>query len=682
MPSAGRPANEAQRIAALRTYEILDSANEAAFDDLAAIAAHVLDVPTALVSLVDTDREWFLARYGLDASEISRDASFCAHVVEQERPIVVPDALVDPLFSDNPSVHSYPNVRFYAGMPLRTADGFVLGSLCAIDTESRMPTDAQIHALSLLAKQVVLLLEKRRARLLIDRERVEALTMASRLEATFDVMAEGVVVQDSTGAITSWNAAAPAILGLSGEQLQGRTSVDPRWRSVRANGAPYPGNEHPAMEVLRTGERQHNAVMGVHKPDGSLTWISINSRPSAWTEDRVAEVVTTFHDITPLKLAAERLAQQERLAATGTLVAGVGHEINNPLAFMIGNLDMALEELREISGPSPSARQNDLLEMLGDARMGADRIRKIVRGLRALSREDLALQPVDLHQVIDNSIGMSLHELRHRATVRVDMNGDHSALADEARLTQVLVNLLVNAAQAFPAADPDANLVTVRVSASTPDKIRISVIDNGPGVSPELQSRIFDPFFTTKAVGHGTGLGLAVSRGILAGLGGELTLDPGTERGASFHLDLVRADALDSVPTAHKPHGQAPRGRILVIDDDAAVLSTLKRALSRDHDVVALRDPRLVEQELTRDPAFHAILCDLMMPHLSGMDVYDMIRTRFPRMAERVIFMTGGSTAEASDRFLAEIPNEVIEKPFTLTGILALARRKVLRFSA
>jgi PAS domain S-box-containing protein len=681
MPPAGRPANELARQAVLRSYEILDAASEAAFDDLAALAAHVMQVPTALVSLVDADREWFLARYGLDATELSRHDSFCAHVVEREAPVVVPDAHADPQFADKPAVVGGMPVRFYAGVPLRTPDGFVLGALCACDSEARMPTSAQIDALGLLGKQVVLLLEKRRARLQINRERLDALALATRLEATFDVMAEGVVVQDASGVIREWNVAATQILGLSDDQLHGRTSIDPRWRSVREDGSSFPGDQHPAMQVLRTGERQQNVVMGVHKPDGSLTWISVNARPSARIDGRATEVVTTFHDITPLKRAAESLALQQRLAATGTLVAGVGHEINNPLAFMIGNLDMALRELREVAGPSPSSRQRDLIEMLSDARMGAERIRKIVRGLRSLSREDVALHPVDLQHIIDHSLGMSLHELRHCATVRLDIAGAPQALADESRLTQVLVNLLVNAGQAFASPDPEHNRVIVSVSVIDGDRIRISVRDNGPGVPQELSSRIFDPFFTTKGVGQGTGLGLAVSRGIVNGMGGTLTLESPAEGGAVFHVDLRAVDAVYAMPQDDTLRVPGPRGRVLVIDDDAAVLSTLRRVLAQEHDVVAVRDPREVAPLLDGGARFEVILCDLMMPHLSGLDVYDLIRARHPSLAERVVFVTGGSTAERTDRRLDHVPNEVVEKPFTLTGILALARRKVQQFS-
>jgi signal transduction histidine kinase/CheY-like chemotaxis protein len=679
MLSAALPDNETERQHALFDLAILDTASEPAFDELARLAAHMLKVPIALVSLVDADREWFKARYGLDASELPRDISFCGHVVRNDAPVVVRDAHTDVRFADNPAVTGAPHVRFYAGMPLRTADGLVLGSLCAIDHVPREPTSEQLEMLELLARQVMRLLEKRRLRLALANENAIVLESRNRLASMFAVMAEGVVVQNAQGEIISCNAAAATILALTEDQMRGRTSLDPRWRTVREDGSPFPGVEHPAMVALRTGVRQSNVVMGVHKPDASLGWISINSLPSRYLGEAVDEVVTTFHDITQLKHASERMAQQDRLATTGTLVAGVGHEINNPLTFLLGNLDLAIAELNALAGPSPSARLRDLAEILAEARLGADRIRKIVRGLRALSREDVALQPVNLDAVVDTSLSMALHELRRKATVTTEVAGLPAVLGDESRLTQVLVNLLVNAAQAFETPAPDKNHVLIRGQVTGPGTLRLSVIDNGPGIPADLIGRVFDPFFTTKAVGQGTGLGLAVSRGIISAIGGELTLESQPGQGAAFHLDLRLADVEEADDAAPSADSTSSRGRILVIDDDASVLSTIRRVLIREHDVTALSDPREAQRILSSPSDFDVILCDLMMPHITGQELYIAIKDRRPELAQRFVFVTGGATTTAAKSFLELLPNDVIEKPFSITSLLSLARRYVLR---
>ncbi len=681
MQAPETPHNEAARLAALHNLNVLDTANEAAFDDLAKLAAHVMGTPIGLVSLVDGHRQWFKARLGLDVAELPRSVSFCGHVVSADSPLVIHDAQTDPRFADNPIVLGHPHVRFYAGMPLRLGDGIVLGALCVVDHEPRHPSADQLAMLELLSHQVTRLLEKRRLRLQLAAENVELTEAKNQLLTVFDAMAEGVVVQNHAGEILSCNEAAATILGLSEDQMRGRTSIDPRWRSVHEDGSDFPGSEHPAMHALRTGERQRNVVMGVRTPDGALTWISINSLPSRVRDGVIEEVVTTFHDITPIKLAAERMAQQERLATTGTLVAGVGHEINNPLAFVIGNLDLALEELSALAGPSPSARMRDLAEMLGEARVGADRIRKIVRGLRALSREDVALQPVDIGAVVETSLSMALHELRRKASVTIDVTDLPPVLGDESRLTQVLVNLLVNAGQAFERHDPEVNCITVRGTALGGDWVRLSVIDNGPGIPADLCSRVFDPFFTTKEVGQGTGLGLAVSRGIVHALGGTLTLESVLGEGASFHIDLKAADEVLPGAADTEQASRATRGRILLLDDDLSVLSTMRRALAREHDVTAISDPRDALPLFASGARFDVIFCDLMMPHLSGQDLFAVVQEQYPEIATQFVFVTGGATTGSATIFLSQLPNDVVEKPFSLTSLLGLARRYVLRRS-
>ena len=679
MQSPATPANETARLAALQRYAVLDTDTEHAFDDLAQLAAHILEVPIALVSLVDSDRQWFKSRYGLDATELPRDVSFCGHVVADEQRLVVPDSHADARFADNPVVTGHPRVRFYAGMPLRTSDGFVLGSLCAIDHVPRQPTEQQLAMLDLLARQVVDQLEARRAQIDLASARDAALSTAQRFAAMFAVMVEGVVVQDSSGHITTSNEAAETILGLTGEQMRGRSSIDSRWRAVREDGTPFPGDEHPAMVALRTGMLQRNVVMGVQKPDGTLTWISINSLPLERGDEHGTEVVTTFNDITALRLAADRLTQQERLVTIGTLVAGVGHEINNPLAFLLGNLDLALEEIAALAGPSPSARLLELRDVVSEARVGADRIRRIVRGLRALSREDVALQAVDLEPVIDSSISMAQHELRRTTRVETNLADVPPVLADESRLTQVLVNLLMNAAQALPASTQPTNLVEIRGSRHGVSQVRLSVIDNGPGIPPEFMGRIFDPFFTTKPIGEGTGLGLAVSRTIVHALGGTLTVESEAGAGASFHIDLPMA--LDSSEASDSPPAVTTTGpmRVLIVDDDVSVLTTLRRVLAREYDVTAESDPAAALILLRAGEEFDVIFCDLMMPHVTGRELHETMFAERPELAPRFVFVTGGATTAAARIFLSQQSNEVIEKPFRLADVLAVARRVVKR---
>ena len=675
MKAAGHPANETERLASLLSYDILDTRGEAAFEALTRLAAAILEVPIALVSLVDADRQWFKSRYGLEVSETRRELSFCGHVVESGASLVVADAVSDDRFADNPLVTGDPRIRFYAGMPLRTPDGFVLGTLCAIDTVPRQLTPTQLELLSLLAGQVVDQLEARRMRYSLAQEVASAREHAHRLEVLFDAMAEGVVVQDASGAITSANRAAEEILGLSVKQMQGRTSVHPDWHSIHEDGTGFPGETHPAMETLRTGVRSTNVVMGVHKPGGTLTWISINALPlfEPGTPQPNA-VIATFHDITLLKEAqarSELLARQERLVTSGTLAAGVGHEINNPLTFIITNLEYVLEEV-QLAGPGLStARLGEVVDVIADALGGAERIRTIVRGLRALATDDAAPVATDVGKTIELSINMAAHEIRHKATVTRAFTGTPWVMADESRLVQVLVNLLVNAAHAFPTSDTGRNQIVVSC-AREQDVVVIAVRDNGPGIPAAILGRVFDPFFTTKPVGEGTGLGLSISQSIILALGGELTVESTEGVGTTFRITLPSvASGVPAPPPA--PY----RGRVLIIDDEIVIVKTLQRLLGRDHDVVVCDDSRKAATLLAGDPAFDIVLCDLMMPNLSGTALYEQVCAQTPALGERFVFMTGGATEATARAFMARTTNEQLEKPFNIAALRATVKRFV-----
>lgn len=674
------PANDATRISVLHSYGVLDTNAEATFDTLASVAAGVMDAPIALVSLVDTNRQWFKACFGLDLRESPRDTSFCGHVVADGVRLVVPDAHADVRFADNPLVTGSPYVRFYAGIPLRNEEGYVLGTLCVIDHEARHPTEKQLAMLEQLASLVMSKLEGVRRRTALALERRLAVETAQRLDVLFRAMTEGVVVQDQDGAIIFSNPASEALLGLTADQMAGRTSADPSWRAIHEDGSPFPGHEHPAMVSLRTGEPCINKVMGVHLPSGELRWIAINAlalRP----DGAVRGVLSTFRDISIEKAArdsAERLARQERLVTVGTLAAGVGHEINNPLTFILANVDFVLEELRSIGGGSPSGRLKEIVGMLSDAREGAERVRKIVRGLRAFGREEVGGGPTEVERAIDLSINMASHELRHKAEVVKMLVPTPLVLADDSQLSQVLVNLLANAGQAFETGDLDRNRIIVATSVEADGRVCISIADNGPGMSAEVRARVFDPFFTTKPPGVGTGLGLSISQSIVTAIGGELQLESAVGQGTTFRV-LLRATRTSIIPEDFDRPRVLPgvRGRVLVVDDETALLASTRRVLEREHDVVALADPREALRLLQGGAAFDVIFCDLMMPYLSGRDLYEAATRVRPELAVRFVIVTGGTNDASITDFFARIPNARLEKPYSIEAIRALARRMV-----
>ena len=388
-------------------------------------------------------------------------------------------------------------------------------------------------------------------------------------------------------------------------------------------------------------------------------------------------LVGTVQDITERRQVEERLVLVDRMASVGTLAAGIAHEINNPLAYVIGNLDLVAEELAEIADEAPRARLRDLAQWIEDARDGAEHVRKIVRGLRTFSRADEDRRvPLDVRRVLDLSVDLAFNELRHRARLVKDYQEVPLVLADEARLSQVFINLLVNAAQAMPEGQSDRHEVRLSTSRAPGGQAVIEVRDTGPGMSPEVLGRIFDPFFTSKAIGVGTGLGLSICHGIVSALGGEILVESEPGKGTVFRIVLPPAAAVEPPPEQAftGPVVAARRASVLIVDDDATLGKLLHKVL-KDHDVTVLSDARDARVRFTDGERFDLILCDLMMPEMTGMDLYAELLRLAPDQAERVVFMTGGAFTRTSRAFLDRVPNERLEKPFDAKNLRALAQR-------
>jgi CheY-like chemotaxis protein/two-component sensor histidine kinase len=374
----------------------------------------------------------------------------------------------------------------------------------------------------------------------------------------------------------------------------------------------------------------------------------------------------------------EQLLISDRMASVGTLAAGVAHEINNPLAALIANVDFALEELNRLDGDNPCVPE--IRSPLQDAREAADRVRMIVRDLKVFSRsgDEERRGPVDLEQVLESSLRMAWNEIRHRARLEKDYGEVPPAWGNEARLGQVFLNLVVNAAQALPEGRSDKNEIRV-ITRAVNGNVVVEIRDTGTGIPAEVLPHIFDPFFTTKPAGVGTGLGLAICHRIVTGLGGTITVESRLGHGTVFTVTLPTRPAVrekggtnPSLP-AFAPAARG-RGRILVIDDEPMINSILRRMLGRDHEVSSASSVREALERLKKDEHFDLIMCDLMMPEMTGMDLHaELLRTN-PALAARLVFMTGGAFTPAARDFLDNVPNARVEKPFDVQNLRALVQ--------
>jgi CheY-like chemotaxis protein/anti-sigma regulatory factor (Ser/Thr protein kinase) len=323
-----------------------------------------------------------------------------------------------------------------------------------------------------------------------------------------------------------------------------------------------------------------------------------------------------------------------------------------------------------------------------DACHGADRVAAIVRDLRTFARgEDTARQPVSLETVIESAVNIAYPEIRTRARLERRYQTVPAVDGNAGRLEQVFMNLLLNAAQAFPDGS-DENECSIRVSLRAEGtQVIAEVADNGPGIPHDLLGRIFDPFFTTKPVGVGTGLGLPICRGIVQTHGGEITVDSKPGAGATFTVSFPASKLSPIMPSDRAPQETADardRGRVLVVDDESVVAHTLKVLLQGEHDLVVAQSGaealELLQQE-AEAPSYDVILCDLMMPGMTGMELFEVLRREYPQLAKRVVFMTGGVSMMRVAEFLESVPNAKFEKPFdvaelrrTLHGLVAKSR--------
>ncbi len=365
--------------------------------------------------------------------------------------------------------------------------------------------------------------------------------------------------------------------------------------------------------------------------------------------------------------ARNALVQAERLATAGQLAAGVGHEINNPLSYVLANVTFALEELAERELDEPMKEVEDALQQ---ARKGAERIRGIVRDLRTFASSKFdSLGTVDVREPLEFAVAMAEHQLRLRARLLRSYEPVPSVVGNESRLGQVFLNLLLNATQALPEGDVSGNQVTLTIRPHQEAWVAIEVRDTGCGIPPENLPRLFEPFFTTKPIGEGTGLGLSVCHGIVTGMGGQLQVESTVGRGSTFRVLLPvagRAAAQESSGEERtRRSGEPESRRVLVIDDEPEVIEALARTIGPPHAIERASSGARALELLARDAGYDIIFCDLMMPDLTGMDLYEVISSKYPELLERMVFMTAGGFTPRAIAFVDQHGPRCIEKPFS-----------------
>jgi PAS domain S-box-containing protein len=455
----------------------------------------------------------------------------------------------------------------------------------------------------------------------------------------------------------------------------------------RAVNFVHPDDRAALEELMAQPQPADDAARELRCLRSNGEYALLEVRPAALSEfEGAPALLLSAHDITDRKRLQAQLLVTERLLSLGTLAAGVAHEINNPLAAVLSNLEWVGDRLRnarpdELDRTQLQTLLQQVTRPVEEAWDAAERVRAIVRDLKVFSRvEEEQYGPVDLTHVLDSAVRMAWNELRHRARFIRDYGELPRVHGSDARLGQVFLNLLVNAAHAIPEAPSSEHEIYLAAHETGAHDVVVTVRDSGCGIPEQILGRIFDPFFTTKPLGVGTGLGLSICHRIVTSMGGQIEVESEVGRGSSFRVVLRRARSEPIVSPfvqVARPIAAGPRGRVLVIDDDPAMGSAIQLVLTDDHDVEVFTSAKRALARIEKGASYHAIVCDVMMPEMSGADFHTALARAEPDVAGRVIFLTGGAFTLGAREFLDRVGNPRLDKPFDSQSLRALVNRVV-----
>jgi PAS domain S-box-containing protein len=445
--------------------------------------------------------------------------------------------------------------------------------------------------------------------------------------------------------------------------------------------------------------------------DGEIGHIAVRFSVIKDAQGRTVSTFGVNQDITERMRFQAQIAQSDRLASMGMLAAGVAHEINNPLSYVLYNLASLDDDLPRIAAAwkrcvseatdrlgrgawvallgsdrdlLAPAMLDDVLERFNDALHGTRRIKDIARGLATFSRvEQDRLVQVDLSEVIEAAIDMVFNEIKYRARLVKEYGKVATIAANDGRLSQVFLNLLINATHAIEEGDQEGNEIRVRTWQQG-DEVFAEVRDTGSGIAPKDLPHLFEPFFTTKAIGVGTGLGLSISKNIVESYRGRIEVTSTLGKGTSFVVRLPVSSSTASTgpraaasPRMASPAHPGAGGRILIVDDEPGIRAAMVRMLLGNQVVEACSGEE-ARKILEGDQAFDVILCDMMMPTMSGVDLHEWILQEHPALADQLVFITGGAFTPKARDHLAAVSNVRLEKPFDVDTLRQVVAKMIL----
>ena len=553
IPGDAQFPEDAVRQRVLGRYAIVDTCRAAEYDDIALLARAVVRTPVAGIALFDGNRAWLKAAAGLDVTECPLAESFFAQHLGHTSVVVVPDATQDPRYAATSWVVQDPRARFYAGAPLVTSDGYVLGAIFCVDDSPRHMTPEDGANLTALARQVVALLELRRT------------------EMSFHVVVDGA------GHVAFH-------LDTQGDLV----SLTPTWARltafgvVRSLGQPFADFLHPddRKTFTRELERLHSESTSIRFECrlvtlmGDTVDVELFAQPLLDDYQRFAGVMGVLSDISERRVREIEVQHAQKMEALGRLSAGIAHEINTPIQFVGDNTRFLAESYETMlrllltyrhvldanSGATPWAQRQDIIRhaeaqadvdylaeevpsAVAQSLEGVERVASIVRAMKTFSHPGQDTQaPADLNEALQATVTVARHQVKYVADVVMDLCELPPVTCKLGDLNQVFLNLIVNAGDAI-AETGERGQIGVQTRTEG-DCVVIRVSDSGAGVSDEIRHKIFEPFFTTKSVGRGTGQGLALARAVVQDRhGGTISVESTMGHGSIFTIRLPTAGA-------------------------------------------------------------------------------------------------------------------------------------------
>ncbi|MCA9664412.1 MAG: response regulator [Myxococcales bacterium] len=461
------------------------------------------------------------------------------------------------------------------------------------------------------------------------------------IHTILESIGSALLIADSGGKVVRANSVAHRLLAVGEEDLVGESL----WVRIGAPTLTFDSLVEPRRfesYIQRREVRRHVSWQISHAVEEGLDYI-----------------IASGLDVTDRDEMLERMQRSDRMASLGTLAAGVAHEVNNPLTWVLANLRMLQDKLEGAD-----------LELVDECLEGADRIRRIVGELMTFQRQDgKNVARSNPREAVQAALSLLKLQLRHDSRIVEDLRDTPDVGLDRWKLGQVLVNLVTNAFHAVERVGGDAVVrVTTRTSADGGAAI-IEVADSGPGISPDQRAAIFDPFFTSKP--HvGTGLGLFVSAQIVETIGGSIDVKRAQEGGALFQ---VRMPAYRGEQRARSLTPARPKLRVLIVDDEAGLLRAINRLLA-DYDTTTAQSGQRA-LELLLEQRFDVVLCDLMMPEIDGRELFERVAREKPEMAKRFVFMTGGAVTDRVRDFVERLVNPLLPKPFEMSEMREIFER-------